>query len=30
MILDGEMMAYDPKLDVFLPFGTLKSAAKGK
>ncbi|CDH52455.1 dna ligase 4 [Lichtheimia corymbifera JMRC:FSU:9682] len=28
LILDGEMVAYDPKLDVFLPFGTLKSAAK--
>lgn len=23
------MVAYDPKLDVFLPFGTLKSSAKG-
>ncbi|KAL1926334.1 hypothetical protein VTP01DRAFT_5855 [Rhizomucor pusillus] len=28
LILDGEMVAYDPKLDVFLPFGTLKSSAK--
>ncbi|KAF7730847.1 hypothetical protein EC973_001365 [Apophysomyces ossiformis] len=28
LILDGEMIAYDPKLDVFLPFGSLKSAAK--
>ncbi|KAI9322804.1 ATP dependent DNA ligase domain-containing protein [Dichotomocladium elegans] len=28
MILDGEMVAYDPKLDVYLPFGTLKSSAK--
>ncbi|CAO3595413.1 unnamed protein product [Absidia cylindrospora] len=28
LILDGEMVAYDPKLDVFLPFGTLKTSAK--
>ncbi|KAI8379658.1 uncharacterized protein BYT42DRAFT_569559 [Radiomyces spectabilis] len=28
MILDGEMVAYDPNLDVYLPFGTLKSSAK--
>ncbi|CAM0137506.1 unnamed protein product [Umbelopsis sp. WA50703] len=26
-ILDGELVAYDPQLDVFLPFGTLKSSA---
>ncbi|KAI8578405.1 hypothetical protein K450DRAFT_247763 [Umbelopsis ramanniana AG] len=25
-ILDGELVAYDPQLDVFLPFGTLKSS----
>ncbi|KAI8338401.1 ATP dependent DNA ligase domain-containing protein [Chlamydoabsidia padenii] len=28
LILDGEMVAYDPKLDVYLPFGTLKTSAK--
>jgi DNA ligase-4 len=29
-ILDGELVAYDPQLDVFLPFGTLKSSALRK
>ncbi|KAG0170578.1 DNA ligase (ATP) [Apophysomyces sp. BC1015] len=28
LILDGEMIGYDPKLDVFLPFGSLKTTAK--
>ncbi|KAK4511264.1 uncharacterized protein ATC70_012479 [Mucor velutinosus] len=28
VILDGEMLAYDPKQDIFLEFGTLKDAAK--
>ncbi|CAO3611470.1 unnamed protein product [Cunninghamella echinulata] len=28
MVLDGEMVAYDPQLDVYLPFGTLKGSAK--
>ncbi|KAI8888833.1 DNA ligase/mRNA capping enzyme [Backusella circina FSU 941] len=27
LILDGEMVAYDPNSDTFLPFGTLKTAA---
>ncbi|KAG2216309.1 hypothetical protein INT45_011241 [Circinella minor] len=27
LVLDGEMMTYDPKLDVFLPFGGLRTAA---
>ncbi|KAH8548349.1 hypothetical protein BGW37DRAFT_523377 [Umbelopsis sp. PMI_123] len=27
LILDGELVAYDPQLDIFLPFGTLKSSA---
>jgi ATP-dependent DNA ligase len=26
-ILDGELVAYDPQIDIFLPFGTLKSSA---
>ena len=30
LVLDGEMMTYDPKLDVFLPFGGLRTAALGK
>lgn len=30
MVLDGEMVAYDPQLEAFLPFGTLKTSAKGK
>ncbi|ORY95305.1 ATP dependent DNA ligase domain-domain-containing protein [Syncephalastrum racemosum] len=28
LILDGEMVSYDPKLDAYLPFGTLKTSAK--
>lgn len=27
IILDGEMVAYDPTVDGFLPFGTLKSTS---
>lgn len=27
IILDGEMIAYDPSVDGFLPFGTLKSTS---
>jgi ATP-dependent DNA ligase len=30
LILDGEMVAYDPNSDTFLPFGTLKTAASSK
>ena len=30
IILDGELVAYDPIADVYLPFGTLKSAALRK
>ena len=29
-ILDGEMMVWDPALDKYLGFGTLKTAAIGK
>lgn len=28
VILDGEMLAYDPQQGIFLEFGTLKDAAK--
>ena len=30
IILDGEMLVYDPVTDRNLPFGTLKTAALGK
>jgi ATP-dependent DNA ligase len=30
MILDGEMMTYDPIADEFLPFGRLRSVTKGE
>ncbi|KAI9273429.1 ATP dependent DNA ligase domain-containing protein [Helicostylum pulchrum] len=30
IILDGEMIAYDPSVGGFLPFGTLKSTSKNK
>ncbi|ORX59718.1 ATP-dependent DNA ligase [Hesseltinella vesiculosa] len=30
LILDGEMVAYDPNLDMVLPFGTLKSSARNQ
>jgi DNA ligase-4 len=29
-ILDGEMLVYDPLLERYLAFGTLKTAALGK
>lgn len=29
LILDGEMLVYDPSLDRYLPFGNLKTAALG-
>lgn len=30
IILDGEMIAYDPSVGGFLPFGTLKSTSQNK
>jgi ATP-dependent DNA ligase len=30
IILDGEMLVWDPQLDKYLAFGTLKTAALGQ
>jgi ATP-dependent DNA ligase len=30
LILDGEMLVYDPELDRYMPFGQLKTAALGE
>lgn len=30
IVLDGEMVVYDPLIDKFLPFGTLKSSAEAR